>query len=138
MKFAFAFILFITACSTTKKTNNQSTASLTNTYWKLSKINEKPVITPENAKEVHIKFASSENRLQGFAGCNGLGGSYLLTGENNIKINAITTKMFCDRMEVENFLTNAITKADNYRIDGEKLSLFEGKKLLATFDSVYF
>ncbi len=96
------------------------------------------MITPENAKEVHIKFASSENRLQGFAGCNGLGGSYLLTGENNIKINAITTKMFCDRMEVENFLTNAISKADNYRIDGEKLSLFEGKKLLATFDSVYF
>src|SRR5688572_3158558 len=124
----FISISLISACSSPKKTaaskpveSAKSNAGITNTYWKLSTMNGKKVETPDNAKEVHIKFTLQENRLQGYAGCNGLGGSYELTGANGIKIRAITTKMYCDRMDVENYLTNAITKANTYKIDGEKL-----------------
>lgn len=137
--------MILTACSSQKKSAAKSkgvslgsTASLTNTYWKLSTINGQTVETPDNAKEVHIKFANQENRFQGFAGCNGLGGSYELTANKGIKIRALSTKMYCDRMEVENFLTNAVTKANNYTIEGEKLMLYDGKNLLVSFDSVYF
>jgi heat shock protein HslJ len=137
--FTFLFSFALISCSSSNKTKNGAPdASLTNTYWKLSTANDRPVITPENSREVHIKFRNEGNQLQGFAGCNGLGGNYVLSGNNGIKITAITTKMYCDRMETENFLTDAITKADNYRVTGEKLSLYQGKKLLATFDSVYF
>ncbi|RYF98233.1 MAG: META domain-containing protein, partial [Chitinophagaceae bacterium] len=115
-----------------------ATASLTNTYWKLSEMNGKKVETPDNQKEVHIKFAIKENNFQGFGGCNGLGGSYELTGKDGIKIRTLSTQMYCDRMEVENFLKNAVTKADRYEINGEKLNLYEGKTLLISFDSVYF
>jgi heat shock protein HslJ len=133
--FAFAFV----ACSSSKKTkNNIPTATLTNTYWKLTQANDRPVTTPDNSRDVHIRFMIDGNRLQGYAGCNGLGGNYVLSGNNGIRISAITTKMYCDRMVTENFLTDAITKADNYRVTGEKLSLYQGKKLLATFDPVYF
>ena len=129
----------VLSCNSSKKTKqDMATATLTNTYWKLSSANERPVVTPENSREVHIKFRNEGNQLQGFAGCNGLGGNYVLSAGNGIKITALTTKMYCDRMETENFLTNAITKADNYLVKGEKLSLYQGKKLLATFNAVYF
>ncbi|RYF85602.1 MAG: META domain-containing protein, partial [Chitinophagaceae bacterium] len=55
-----------------------------------------------------------------------------------IKVRAISTKMYCDRMAVENYLTNAVTRATSYKIDGEKLMLFEASTLLISFDAVYF
>jgi heat shock protein HslJ len=131
-------LAFISCSSSDKTKNNAPAATLTNTYWKLSSANDRPVVTPDNSREVHIKFRNDGNRLQGFAGCNGLGGNYVLSGKNGIRISAITTKMYCERMETENFLTHVITTADNYRVTGETLSLYKGKKLLATFDSVYF
>jgi heat shock protein HslJ len=129
--------VILTACNSQGKLQ-QPTASLTNTYWKLSEMNGKPVRTPENAKEVHIKFVGDGKRLQGFAGCNGVGGNYTLGKNNKINMRMISTQMYCERMEVENFLSDAVTKADNYRIEGEKLFLMQGKKPLAQFESVYF
>lgn len=127
------------ACNTQGNSQQASaTASLTNTYWKLAEMNGKPVHTPENAKEVHIKFLEDGKRLQGFAGCNGVGGDYTLGKNNKITLRMISTQMYCDRMEVENYLSNAVNNADNYKIEGEKLSLLQGTKLLAAFESVYF
>lgn len=133
------FIIAFVSCKTTMRTTPSiSTASLTNTYWKLSMIKSEHVKTPENSREVHIKFVESGKRFLGFAGCNALGGNFALTGSNGIKIDPISTKMFCDRMETENFLTEALTRANRYLVEGEKLFLFDGKKLLVSFDSVYF
>ena len=135
----FLCVLIIAACNTQGKSQqSEPKASLTNTYWKLAEMNGKPVQTPENAREVHIKFVEDGNRLQGFAGCNGVGGDYTLGKHNKITMRMISTQMYCDRMEVENYLSDAVTKADNYRIEGEKLFLLQGKKQLAEFVSVYF
>jgi heat shock protein HslJ len=145
MKKIFAILVPVLAallfsCSPSKKTaTSKSTASLENTYWKLSEAGNKPVITPVNAKEVHIKFVAEGKRFQGFAGCNTLGGSYGTSGTNNIQILAISTKMACkDRMELENFLTEALSKTNTYKINGEKLFLYHDNILLAKFESVYF
>lgn len=118
--------------------NTTSVANLENTYWKLAEMNGMPVITPENSKEVHFVLSSegSEKRIKGFAGCNGLGGNYTLNGDK-IKFTTMTTKIACDRLDVENFLTKAMESADSYKIKGEKLELYEGNTLLATFESVY-
>ena len=116
-----------------------STASLENTYWKLVAMNGRPVVTPENAREVHIVLAKDGDKrmLKGFAGCNGIGGDYTVDG-NKIGFTAISTKMFCnDRMDVENFLLDVLTKADGYKIKGETLELYQGGSLLTTFQSVY-
>jgi heat shock protein HslJ len=101
-------------------------------------MNGMPVITPEGSKEVHFVLSSegSEKRIKGFAGCNGLGGNYTLNGDK-IKFTTMTTKMACDRLDVENFLTKSLESADSYKIKGEKLELYEGNTLLATFESVY-
>jgi heat shock protein HslJ len=119
--------------------NTASTATLENTYWKLAEMNGKPIVTPADAKEVHIILTNEgENkRVKGHAGCNSLGGSYTLSG-NEIKFITITTKMMCvDRMDVEDFLLNALSVANRYKITGETLELFQGDTLVARFQSVY-
>lgn len=129
----FLLISLLTSCKA------GSTANLENTYWKLAQREGKPVITPENAKEVHIVLAKEgDNRsLKGFAGCNSIGGDYTTEG-NKITFTVISTKMFCeDRMDVENFLMAALNSADRYTIKGETLELYQGDKLLAEFESVY-
>lgn len=130
------FALF--QCKSAEK--NTSTAMLENTYWRLAEMNGEPVATPADAKEVHMILTSvdSEKTVKGFAGCNNIGGSFTLEG-NKIHFTTISTKMFCqDRMEVEDFLTNALSKADAYSIKGEELYLYQGETKLITFQSVYF
>jgi heat shock protein HslJ len=103
-------------------------------------MNGKPLVTPADAKEVHMILASIENekRVKGFAGCNSIGGSFTLEG-NKIHFTIISTKMFCaDRMDVEEFFTKALSKAETYEIKGEELSLYKGEIKLITFQSVYF
>jgi heat shock protein HslJ len=135
--FFLALILFF-QCKSSSSTKHGGTASLENTYWKLVEMNGMPLETPDNAKEVHMVLSHSdgERRIKGFAGCNGLGGNYTVTGDK-IKFNTITTKMACDRLDVENFLTGALGSATNYKITGETLELFEGETMLAHFESVY-
>ncbi|MBK7884309.1 MAG: hypothetical protein IPJ81_11315 [Chitinophagaceae bacterium] len=45
---------FFSGCKTTQPTT--SNAALQETYWKLFEIMGKPVSTPADAKQVHIKF----------------------------------------------------------------------------------
>jgi heat shock protein HslJ len=130
-------LALLACCKPTEKTT--SVARLENTYWKLSEMNGMPVITPADAKEVHMVLSSAdgEKQLRGFGGCNGLGGSYTVDG-NKIKFTTISTRMFCEgRMEVENFLTTVLREADTYKITGETLELYEGNTFLAKFESVY-
>lgn len=119
--------------------SSASTATLENTYWKLAEMNGKPLTTPADAKEVHIVLTNEgdSKRIKGYAGCNSLGGSYTLSG-NEIKFIAITTKMMCvDRMDVEDYLLKALSSANRYKIIGETLELYQGDALVARFQSVY-
>ncbi len=131
-------ILTLFQCKSTQ--NDVSTATLENTYWKLSEMNGKPLVTPADTKEVHMILTSIDNekRVKGFAGCNNMGGNFTLEG-NKIHFTIFSTKMFCqERMDVEDFFTKALSKAEAYIIKGEELSLYQGETKLITFQSVYF
>ena len=133
----FSFLALL-HCKPTEK--NMSTATLENTYWKLLKVNSKPLVTPADAREVHMILTreGSDTRLKGFAGCNNMGGSYTVNGDA-IKFTVISTKMMCspDRMAPENFLFSVLNSADHFKIKGERLELYQGDKLLTVFESVY-
>src|SRR6187399_3253231 len=92
-------------CKTTKQPATTTvTANLENTYWKLAEMNGQPVITPTDAREVHMILGAdrAEKQIKGFAGCNTIGGSYSTDG-SKIKFITISTKMFCqDTQEIEN------------------------------------
>jgi heat shock protein HslJ len=131
-----SFALF--QCKSTSQ--NVSTATLENTYWRLAEMNGKPIVTPADSKEVHMILTSTgnEKRVKGFAGCNSMGGGFTLDG-NKIHFTTISTKMFCqDRMEVEDFFFKVLSNADTYKINGEELYLYQGETKIASFKSVYF
>lgn len=133
-------LIVVMHCKPAEKTMGAAgTITLENTHWRLSEMNGMPVITPADAKEVHMVLTSAngEKRITGFAGCNGLGGNYTTDGAK-IKFTVITTKMYCqDRMDIENFLTKTLDSANAYLIKGETLELYDGDTFLAKFDAVH-
>lgn len=117
----------------------EATATLENTYWKLAEMNGQPVITPTDAREVHMILGPTETakQIKGFAGCNTIGGSYSTEG-SKIKFVTLSTKMFCqDTQEIENFFLKVLSQADSYKINGQTLELYQGSTLLAPFTAVY-
>ena len=133
--FFLAVTVFLFQCKSAEK--GESTVDLENTYWKLVEMNNMPIATPDRAKEVHmiLKPEGGEKKITGFAGCNGLGGNYTVEGDK-IKFEIIITKMFCEeQMEIENFLTKALTDADHYKIEGNTLELFQGNTFLIGFQA---
>ena len=140
--FIIAVALALFQCKSTKPAADAtaSTASLLNTYWKLSEVNGDPLETPAGAREVHIILShdDQENRLKGFAGCNNIGGGFTLDGQK-LTFSAFSTKMMCtpEQMKIEDFLLKSLSTTDSYEIKGETLMLLQGDVALAVFQSVY-
>jgi len=126
--------LALLQCKSSQGSKDQ--ASLENTHWRLSEINGNPIVTPEGGRDVHFILTSAigEKKVAGFAGCNSMGGSYTLTG-NEIKFVIYSTKMMCpsEQMVVEDFLMKVLTSATSYKINGDTLELLDGETLLAEF-----
>lgn len=115
-------------------------ASLTETYWKLTELMGKAVpATKEGRKDVHIILKQQDNRITGFAGCNTINGGYELKEGNRIKFKGlITTLMACADMKTEQEFLKILPQADNYSLNGDKLSLNKARMApLARFEAVY-
>jgi heat shock protein HslJ len=136
-KIAFVFtLLFLLTC---KPSPSSSEARLENTYWKLVEAYDSVIRTPDGSREIHmvLTLEEKERKLQGFAGCNSLGGNYTVNS-NNIHVEAITTRMFCEqRMEDENLFMRLLQEATAYKIKGEVLILYNGTLMIGRFESVY-
>ncbi len=127
---------FLTCCRSQQQSSVDAT-TLENTHWRLVEVNDNEVTTPLGGREVYMVLTrdGEEGRLAGFAGCNGLGGSYQTVG-NTIKFQPITTRMFCElQMAVENAFTEMLTSANNYRITGTTLELYRGSQLLGRLEA---
>ena len=133
-------VCFMYGCKTSKPSATTNTP-LQETYWKLFEVMGKPVTTPADAKQVHLKFRKESNRLEGFAGCNTLMGQYIHTAHKKISFDAGSTRMMCEgeRMETENSLITVLGMADSYLIKGDTLQLLKAKMApLAKFKAEYF
>jgi len=121
-------------------TEIKSNAELVETYWKLTELMGKPVARPApGVREMHIILKEQDNRIQAFAGCNNIMGSYELKDGNFISFQGIaSTKMACPDMSIENQLLEVLGRTDNYSILGDKLSLNKARMApLARFEAVY-
>lgn len=139
--FLFALIsMTIMSCNSgNKKKDDTSNHSITEKYWKLKTLEGKEVEMVENQKrEIYFTLKNLENRITGFAGCNGISGEYTLEDGNRIKFSKIAvTQMFCPNTDESAFL-KALNLADNYTIKEDVLSLNVGKRTtLAVFEAVY-
>jgi len=118
----------------------KSNAELAETYWKLTELMGKAVApAAQGVREMHIILKKQDNRVQGFAGCNNIMGSYELKDGNFISFKDIaSTKMACPDISMENQLMDVLGRADNYSILGDKLSLNKARMApLARFEAVY-
>ena len=56
----------------------KSTAQLLNTYWKLMRLGDQVITTPQDTRELHFVLHSENQRVAGFSGCNQMMGAYVL------------------------------------------------------------
>lgn len=137
-----AGILF-SACHSTKTAttgDNRATADasgITGKKWKLTELYGKPVAPTINGKTPFILLQDTGNRYTASAGCNGLGGSFTLSGNGRIKFSlGMSTMMACENMEIETGLTKVLEQTDNYTVNGNTLSFNKARMApLARFEA---
>ncbi len=115
-----------------------SVASLTNTYWKLTMLGDKPVNkSSSKTREAHIIL--NNGKIKGHSSCNSFGGKYTLD-KNKISLSDKAlrmTRMFCKgSLEIE--FIKVLKNMYRYKISGEYLEIFDKNDTnLARFESVY-
>ncbi|MEP7253912.1 MAG: META domain-containing protein [Ginsengibacter sp.] len=142
-------IIFFINCTHTKKmvsaessnmASNTPSTTLTETYWKLTELMGKPVTMDSGQqKEVHMILRKAENKVEGFAGCNGFGGTYTTKNDFNISFSdMIHTMMACPSLDMENEFFTVLKTVDNYYVVGDTLTLSKARMApMARFVAVY-
>ena len=114
-----------------------ATPPLQETYWKLTRVQGKPVIVSPKQREASLTFLKDENAVTGFSGCNELSGTYTLKGNKITFRDFAATLLVClDDMETENALLPALKAVRSWRISGEHLELYDHKSaMVARFEA---
>jgi copper homeostasis protein (lipoprotein) len=102
------------------------TAPLENSYWKLTRLGDAPVLVGERQREPYLILRPETGRLAGFGGCNRLLGSYRVDGERIELGRVASTMMACpEGMDAEAALIDVLERAATWGILGEHLELFD-------------
>jgi copper homeostasis protein (lipoprotein) len=102
------------------------TAPLENSYWKLTRLGDAPVIVGARQREPHLILRPESGRLAGFGGCNRLLGGYWVDGERIELTPVASTMMVCpEGMDTEAALIDVLGRSATWGIIGEHLELFD-------------
>jgi heat shock protein HslJ len=118
---------------------NPSGAALENTYWKLTVLENSPIIAPSQQREPHFILHPANRSITGSGGCNRLTGSYELRGDRISFARVASTMMACvGGMEQGQDYLRALGRVSRWRITGQTLELFDDAGTsLARFGAVY-
>ena len=81
---------------------------------------------PESQLPV-LLFSDSSRKVSGSSGCNKINGSYEITGEHFTFGPMMSTFKSCPDMEVERFITRFLTKVAWYKMEDNKLYLYDAE-----------
>lgn len=112
---------------------NQKDLSFENTKWILKSIDGEEIETLPNP--AYIMFGDDE-RVSGFSGCNGFGGSYYLSGDILKLGNLISTQKGCLYKNPEQLFNNVLSRVDACVVIGNKLIFTQMGKEIATFEGM--
>ncbi|AFD07130.1 META domain-containing protein [Solitalea canadensis] len=131
----FAFLGF--GCNTMKSSGlvtPENVNQLVGSKWNLSQLmSNGSAIDISKGKPAFIEFNKDDSRVSGSLGCNNFTGGYKFE-EGKLKFGPLaSTKMMCTEMAVEDALSKALNDATDVKLNGEKLQLFKGSDLLASF-----
>ena len=113
-----------------------ATASLENTYWKLTELGGKSIAVTR--QEPHFILHSDTRRVSGAGGCNRFIGGYQLDGDLLTFGQTAGTMMACgDEMEIEREFFTALRQVRKARVSGRELELFDdADRPVARFQAV--
>jgi copper homeostasis protein (lipoprotein) len=128
---------FIGVWPTEKCSARFSSAALESTYWKLTRLGDKPVSVAAKQREPHFVLDSKTKRIAGSGGCNRFTGSYQRTGDRLTFGKVAMTFMACpEGMETEREFLAALEQVRSLKIFGEDLELLDSNGgFLARFEA---
>ncbi|HLV15074.1 MAG TPA: copper resistance protein NlpE N-terminal domain-containing protein [Xanthomarina sp.] len=113
-----------------------TTYEFTDTKWKLVKLMGKDLAD----SEIFISFATDENKVFGFSGCNNFNGSFEVAHGSQLKLSEVaTTLMSCEEanMNLEKEFMEMLNTADNFSLHENTMTLNKAKMApLATFEAI--
>ncbi len=117
----------VEAPSETAAAEAQPPAALRGTYWKLVLLGGAPVReAADRQHELHLVFATAEDRVVGNGGCNQISGAFTLEADKLDFAPLMTTKMACAAGgELESYFLIALGGVAGYRIAGNTLELLD-------------
>jgi len=119
-------IMFFCACA--QPSSPEVTQTFEDTKWKLVSFGYKRMAVPS---EAWISF--KEGAYTGNAGCNGMGGKYVLK-EKSLEIKAgMSTLMACADMRLETMFRQEMMKVTSYKLENKKLVLMHDKTPILNF-----
>jgi heat shock protein HslJ len=128
----------LSQCKPTK--TPKTSTPLLGTTWSLAEVDGEPLITPADARAVHLVLEETgqEQRIHGYAGCNNIAGGYKMSGPSAISFTVAATRMMCspEKMEIEQFFLDALSNANRYAINGDILELLKDDVILARFKGI--
>lgn len=126
---ALVVLLFSACAQPAVKTQEES---FENTKWKLVSFGKKRMAVPANA---WIRF--KEGNYSGNAGCNGMGGEYILS-KNSLEIKSgMSTLMACPDMALETRFRQEMETVTTYRLEHKQLILMHEQQDVLNFMEIY-
>jgi heat shock protein HslJ len=112
-------------------------APLESTYWKLTRLGDKPVPVAAKQREPYFVLDNKTKRIAGSGGCNRFTGSYQLNGDRLTFGKMAMTFMACQEgMETEREFATALEQVRTWKIFGEHLELLDSNGgFLARFEA---
>ncbi|HEY0272120.1 MAG TPA: META domain-containing protein [Chitinophaga sp.] len=134
--------LYWAACSSPKPAAGKTSATnstsenpslLYNTDWKLVSIQGEAIDTTGMNRRPGIRFEKNQHRVSGNGGCNGMGGSFTVTGNKLHFSPLISTRMACPALAVENKYFKALEQVTRFEVSEGRLELLNDSGSLAIF-----
>lgn len=127
----YLLILFVIALAVSACTAEEPAASLAGA-WKLTTYGPADAPTPAVPDaEAGLTF-NEDGTVTGNSGCNGLGGSYTVEGDQITFSEIVATLMACDdpRMVQEDAVQQVLTDTATYKVEGNTLTLTNNDMVL--------
>ena len=111
-------VLLISGCDG----SSDESLEFEDTYWRLVRIDGKPVDEGEQGVEPHLIFDKSTGRMGGSGGCNIISATYSIDGEK-LELGEVssTLRACAEGMEIETEFLNALQEASIWNIEGDEL-----------------
>lgn len=135
MRYLLSLSLFaLVSCASMKQKSagpeSASAASLKGTVWTLSRIPGAEI--EKTRKPVTLVLSDTSGHFNGFGGCNGYGGEYVLKGDSLKLGEVLATMMACKPgSHTESSFFKVLRSTNMYQISGNKLLLKNGTTTLA-------